>query len=171
MRECTEKMPRSYFKQRKGGKGDHHRNSDWREKGWAWNYGHKTLFWHVDDGCGYWKRETREGMRKALLGGWFQSLQDKTLIWFKVPYWGLSLAAMMCCNKILWSLNKSCTVSLNAMWISVSQGIKVVSILKLRSLKTFFNKPMKSVSRKECCSQFLCVGQPYPCPWKKLWQQ
>jgi len=89
--EDIEEMQRSYFEQRKGRKGDYSRCGDRWEERWEGTNRNKAPFRHADDGCGCWKREKCQRMGKAVLGGWLQSLQDYTLVWFKVPNWSLSI--------------------------------------------------------------------------------
>lgn len=44
------------------------------------------FFLHVDNGSCNCKRENQEIMGKALLRGWFPSVQENTRIWFEIPH-------------------------------------------------------------------------------------
>ena len=55
-------------------------------------------------------------------------------------------------------------VSIGVIRVLVLGVVIKALVLKLSSII----KPMKFVSRKKCYGQFLCVGQPYPCPTQKL---
>ena len=105
MREDTEKMQRSNSKQREGRKGYCHRHSDkWKERRTWYNWSEAPV-WPTDDDCGYWEGKKWERMGKAFLGGWFQPLQDKPHIRFKVPYWGVPLDWEFSC--VLWAWDMS----------------------------------------------------------------